>query len=65
MNSNKSGKCDLPLEVQLLIEKEKNKELKNLLEHSSKIIENVKNENKTLKKLNTRYEELIKLRYPI
>ena len=65
MNSNKSGKCDLPLEVQLLIEKEKNKELKFLIEKSNKIIENLKIENKTLKKLNTRYEDLIKLRYPL
>ena len=65
MSSTKSGKCDFPLEVQLLIEKEKNKELKLLIEKSNKIIENLKIENKTLKKLNTRYEDLIKLRYPL
>ena len=65
MSSIKNGKCDFPLEVQLLIEKEKNKELKILIEKLNKIIENLKIENKTLKKLSTRYEELIKLRYPI
>ena len=65
MSNIKNSKCDFPIEVELLIEKEKNKELKKLIEKSNKVIQNLKIENKTLKNLNTRYEQLIKLRYPI